>query len=263
MEFIAVRDTVLCVEAEILPARPTIVFGNSLGTDYRSWDAVAARLRGRFGLVRYDKRGHGLSLHGAAANRIEIHAEDLQTLLAHLKLDNTILCGLSVGGMIAQAAGARKPAGVRGLVLCDTGHRIGTADIWNTRIAAIRAGGMGAIADGVMQRWFSPAFIQRGGAPLAGWRNMLMRCPPEGYIAVCEAIRDGDLEASTRTITLPTMVLCGDQDLATPPDLVRSMAALIPGASFDLLPGCGHLPCVEQADLTASHITRFAEGLRP
>jgi 3-oxoadipate enol-lactonase len=263
MEFIAIRDTVLCVEAEPVPARPTIVFSNSLGTDYRSWDAVAARLRGRFGLVRYDKRGHGLSLHGAAANSIDIHAEDLLALLAHLKLDNTILCGLSVGGMIAQSVGARKPAGVRGLVLCDTAHRIGTADIWNTRIAAIRAGGMAAIADGVMQRWFSPAFIQRGGAPLAGWRTLLERCDPAGYIAVCEAIRDADLEAATRTITLPAMVLCGDQDAATPPDLVRSMAALIPGASFDLLPGCGHLPCVEQADLTASHIIRFAEGLRP
>lgn len=260
MQFLAVRETVLCVEARPLPGRPTIVFANSLGTDLRSWNRVVDALAGRFGTLRYDKRGHGLSSLGVGAGRIATHADDLSTLLDLLDLRNVVLCGLSVGGMIAQSVGARRPDRVRRLILFDTAHRIGTPEMWNTRIATVRRDGMSAIADTIMQRWFSPPFIARGGAELEGWRNMLLRTDPAGYNAVCEALRDADLTALAATIAQPTLVLCGDQDAATPPDLVRSLAALIPGARFELIANAGHLPCVEQPEATARHIAHFAEA---
>lgn len=100
--------------------------------------------------------------------------------------------GLSVGGMIAQALAARRPDLVRALVLSGTAPRIGTAEMWNARIAAVEATGLAPIADAVLERWFTARF--RAEDPgFALWRNMLVRTPARGYAATCAAIRDADL----------------------------------------------------------------------
>ena len=86
------------------PEAPTLVFSNSLGTDLRAWDRLAFLLADRFRIVRYDKRGHGLSQATPAPYRIDDHVADVVGLLDHLRLDGVVLCGLSVGGQIAHQA---------------------------------------------------------------------------------------------------------------------------------------------------------------
>ncbi len=159
--------------------------------------------------------------------------------------------------MIAQALAAARPDLVRGLVLMDTAHRIGTDAMWNERIAAIRSGGIAGIADAILTRWFSPAFHRDRPAELAGWRNMLTRTPLEGYLACCAAIRDAELSEAARGISVPTLCMVGDQDGSTPPEVVGELARLVPGSRLVTIEGAGHLPCVEQPDATAAAISGF------
>jgi pimeloyl-ACP methyl ester carboxylesterase len=86
---------------------------------------------------------------------------------------------------------------------------------------------------------------------------MLLRTPVDGYLGTCYALRDADLTRETPKIKKPTLVLCGDQDLGTPPDLGRELAQAIPGARFSLIKEAAHLTCIEQPEAMAHQITRF------
>jgi 3-oxoadipate enol-lactonase len=238
-------------------AGPMLVFVNSLGTDWRVWETVADILGTRSRLLFHDKRGHGLSDVTGGELRMADHVADLATLLEELRIDDAIVCGLSVGGMIALGLAGSRPDLVRGLVLCDTGHRIGTAELWNQRIDMVRRDGMAAIADGVMERWFSPAFREARPAETALWRNMLVRTPAAGYAATCAAIRDADLTAAAGSVTVPALCLCGTLDQSTPPDLVRELAGLIAGSRYRDIPGAAHLPTVEAPDAVAAAVSDF------
>lgn len=236
--------------------KPVIVFINSLGTDFRIWRDVIVRLAGSYPLLAYDKRGHGLSDVEQAPYSIEDHVDDLIGLLEHLKVSNAVICGLSVGGLIAQGLYARRPDLVKALVLCGTAHKIGTAEMWAARIAAIEEGGLDGIVDGVMERWFTPAFRNRDPA-FPGYRNMMLRQPVAGYIGTCAAIRDADYTSAAGRIAVPTLCVVGDQDGATPPDLVLSLAKLVPGARYEVIKDAGHIPCVEQPEMLTTIIEAF------
>ncbi|MBM7456631.1 3-oxoadipate enol-lactonase/4-carboxymuconolactone decarboxylase [Oceanisphaera litoralis] len=236
---------------------PLLVFSNSLGTDLRVWEPLLPLLANHFRFLRYDKRGHGLSACPPAPYHIDDHINDLIGLLDALQLDQVALCGLSVGGIIAQGVASRRPELVKQLILCDTAHKIGPAQGWDDRINSIRGQGIEVIADAVMERWFAAEFRRQQPVELALWRNMLVRTPMEGYIGTCAAIRDADLTDSSARLTQPTLCLVGDQDGATPPELVRSTAELIPNSRFAIIDNAGHLPCVEQPAALAALITDF------
>jgi len=242
---------------EPAPGRPTIVFANSLGTDFRIWQAVADQLGGRFGLVFHDKRGHGLSELGDAAATIETYAADLSALLDHLDIEQATVCGLSIGGLIAQCLYKARPGLFERLILCDTASKIGTAEMWNGRIEAALGPGIRSFADGVMEKWFTPAFHRERAAELEGYKAMLCRQLPQGYAAACAAIRDADYSVDAQAIAVPTLVVVGDQDGSTPPDLVRGLAQSIAGARFEIIADAGHIPCVEQPEVLAGLIEAF------
>jgi 3-oxoadipate enol-lactonase len=235
----------------------TIVFANSLGTDLRIWDNVVAHCAGDFRTLRYDLRGHGLSEAPPAPYAIDDNVSDLAALLDACGIKAAVVVGLSVGGMIAQALAARRPDLVRLLVLCDTAHKIGTPEMWNARIAAIRKDGIESIAGALLERWFSSEFRRTRPEDLAGYRNMLTRMPVEGYTGACMALRDADLTQTASRLAQPTLCLVGEADGATPPELVRSLSALIPGSGFEIIPGAGHLPCVEQPNMLWARIEAF------
>lgn len=241
--------------------KPVIVFANSLGCDFRIWRDVIVRLVGDFAVVAYDKRGHGLSDIGEAPYSMDDHIDDLAALLDHLQVRDAIICGLSVGGMIAQGLYARRKDLVRALILCDTAPKIGDMDSWNSRIATAEADGIAALADGILEKWFTPAFRSADNADFAGYRNMLTRAPLEGYIGTCAALRDCDLTDQARQIGVPTLCVVGEQDGSTPPDLVLAMAKLIPAARYEAIANAGHIPCVEQPETLVEIMRAFISGL--
>lgn len=235
---------------------PVVLMANSLGTDLRLWDAVLPLLPQGLRYLRYDKQGHGLSALGAA-DRIDDHAADAAALIEAVG-GPVVMVGLSIGGLIAQRLAADRPDLVRALVLSNTAARLGTADSWQARIDAVTSGGPEAIAGPVMERWFAAPF--RATPELALWRTMLARTPAAGYIAACRALATADQTQATAALRLPVLVVAGSEDGASPPDLVRATADLIPGAAFHLIDGAGHLPCVETPAAFAAAIAPFLES---
>lgn len=234
-----------------------MVFINALGTDLRIWDGIVPHFVDRYQVIRYDKRGHGLSDCPPAPYSIRDHATDLSELLDRLGISRAILVGISVGGMIALDYAATWPERVHALVLCDTAPQIGTAAMWNERINTLRELGMDSMGDAILSRWFAPSFAAKSPASYRGYYNMLTRTPVEGYTGTCEAIRDADLTSAARTIAARALVLCGAEDISTPPDLAIGLVELMPNATFQEIPGAAHLSCIEKPDAVAGHIKRF------
>lgn len=256
MQFARLNDVTLHYQVIGAPTnRPTIVFVNSLGTDFRIWRDLIVRLAGECSIVAYDKRGHGLSEIGETPYSMELLADDLAALLDHLGLRRAIICGVSVGGVIAQQLYHRRPDLVRALILCDTLPRIGDDAFWNARIAAIAADGIASIADPILERWFTDDF--RRGPEFPGYRAMLARQPVEGYVATCIALRECDLTALAERIAVPTICIVGERDGSTPQRAVADFAKSIRGAHFELIEDCGHIPSIEQPEALAKIIRAF------
>lgn len=232
---------------------PAVVLANSLGSDLRIWDAVVAHLP-EYRVLRYDKRGHGLSDTAAGAFGIDDHATDLAALLDLAGIGQCAVIGLSVGGMIAQRLAVRFSERIAALVLVATAARIGTTESWAARIAAVEQGGLASVADAVVERWVTADFRTHRADEFAGWRNMLVRTPAAGYLATCAALRDTDLTADAPAIRAKTLCVAGEADASTPPDLVRATAALIPGGGFEVIAHAAHLPCLEQPEQLAALI---------
>lgn len=238
---------------------PRLVVLNSLGTDSRIWDDLTIELGGLFRVLQYDQRGQGLSDAPPGPYAIADHAKDLLALLARLDWGPTVLCGLSIGGMIAMEALDRQPGLVHGLVLADTADRIGSPALWEARMREVRSNGLGAIAEPVMQRWFGSSFRTKHAIEVRGWSNLLARAPVDGYLGSCAALRDADLTNLVGRIAVPVLCLCGSEDASTPPAAVRSLATRIAGAEYAEISEAGHLTPVERPREFAEALTGFME----
>lgn len=226
---------------------PAIVFSNSLGTSLAMWDLQLPALAQSFRVVRYDTRGHGLSDASPGPYTIEGLGRDVIALLDGLAIDRAHFCGLSMGGVTGQWLGIHAAHRLKRLVLCNTAARVGTVDAWNTRISMVRQGGMASIASAILQRWFTSDFIARSPEAIESMRQMLLHASVKGYAACCEALRDSDLIAGTAQIKVPTLVIAGSQDPATPPEQGRFLAGRIAGARYVELPA-SHLSNIEAAE---------------
>lgn len=252
--FVEVDGCVLHVREDGPRDGPALLFSNSLGTDLRIWDAVVDALSDRWRCVRMDKRGHGLSALGDAPITIERYAADALGVLDSLGVSRAVMVGVSIGGMITQATYLARPAIFAGLMMCDTAAKIGAADLWQQRIDMVRMDGLGAMADTILERWFAPAFRRDRPVDLAGYRQMLIRTPTEGYAAACAALRDADYTAEVTAIKVPCVVLCGADDGATTPAVVSAFADSLPEARYVELPNVGHLPSIEAPDALVSEL---------
>ena len=255
MESLDLGDVVLHVRAEGPVGAPAVVFANSLGTDLRLWDAVVARLPPDLRIIRWDKRGHGLSGCPPAPYTMGALIRDAERVCDAFEIRDCVFVGLSIGGMIAQGLAAKRLDLVRAAVFSNTGAKIGTRAMWDDRIAAMRADGLGAMSDAILERWFTRAF--RESPAVHPWRRMVETTPEEGYAGCAAAIAGTDFYTTTAALRLPVLAIAGDADGSTPPDLVREMADLVPGARFELIRGAGHLPCVERPDIYAALLTGF------
>jgi 3-oxoadipate enol-lactonase len=242
------------------PAKaPVVVLSNSLGADLSMWEPQVSALRKSFRVLRYDTRGHGQSGVTAGPYTIEQLARDVVKLLDALDIPSAHFCGLSMGGKIGMWLGAHAADRVQRLVLCNTGARIGTIERWNERIKSVRESGLKAVAGTVGERWFTAGFGQRSPEIVARMQAMVERMPPEGYAACCAAIRDSDQRDELAGIHVPTLVIAGSQDPATPPADGRFLADAISGARFVELEA-SHLSTVEAAEAFTSELTAFLQA---
>jgi 3-oxoadipate enol-lactonase len=223
---------------------PVLMFSNSLGTDLSMWDPQWDEFRWKLRVLRYHSRGHGLSSVTPGPYSVELLAKDVIALLDALELDRVNFCGLSLGGMIGMWLGANAPQRLNKLILCNTGAKIGTAESWNTRIETVRKNGMKSVSSAVLERWFTTPFREKAQQQVSNIRSVLEALQPEGYAACCAAVRDFNFRNELGRIRVPTLVISGTHDRATPPADGRFLADQIPGVRYVEL-NAAHLSNIE------------------
>ncbi|MFG1296871.1 MULTISPECIES: 3-oxoadipate enol-lactonase [Xanthobacter] len=226
---------------------PVLLLSHALGTRLEMWDPQIPALAETFRVLRYDCRGHGRSDVPVGAYGMDRLGRDVVELMDTLSVEHVHFCGLSLGGMVGQWLAARVPERVTGLVLANTTAHMGLASVWDERINAVLDGGVAALTESVLMRWFTPAFLAAHPERVAPVRAMLNATAAEGYAGCCAAIRDMDLRLTAPLIRAPTLVIVGTQDPSTPPEEGLRLAQSIASAHVAKL-DCAHLSNVEQAD---------------
>src|SRR5438874_1362799 len=205
MPFITANNVRHFYRLEGVSGRPVLVLSHSIGTDHALWDPQMPDLLRHFQVLRYDTRGHGASDAPAGEYSVEQLGRDVLDLADKLGIAKFSWCGLSMGGAVGQWVALNAPERITHLVLANTSPRFGEAANWNERIASVRKGGMEAIVDAVMQRFFSEKTLASGTNPYVNSiRSVFLGTNPKGYIGCCVALRDFDSRESLTKLHTPT-----------------------------------------------------------
>ena len=239
-----------------------VILSCSLGTDRSMWDPQTPALAGSHLVVRYDLRGHGQSPAPPGPYAISDLGEDLLALMDRLEIERASLCGVSIGAMTSIWVAANAPERVQRLVLCCTSARFGpdAAAVYRARAQTVREQTVDAVADGALERWFTPGFREAQPDLMARIRKGLTDTSSEGYAACCEALAALDLHPVLGSISAPTLVIAAAEDPATPPDHGCAIADGIAGARFELIEGAAHLANIEKAELVTPLIAGFIDA---
>ena len=238
---------------------PVLMLSNSLGTTLDMWAPQMPAFGERLRVLRYDTRGHGGSDAPAGAYSMDRLGRDVVELLDALDIPRVWFCGLSMGGMAGQWLGVRAADRLNGLILANTAAYMGSPASWQGRMATVGAHGMAALTEAVIQRWFTPGFVEGSPDAVAPVRTMLLSCRPDGYTGCCAAIRDMDQRRTVQLITVPTLLISGAHDPATPPADAALLNEAIAGSRIVSLEAA-HLSNIEQAAGFTDAVLGFIDG---
>lgn len=251
----------LIVESTGREAGAPLVLLHSLGCSRTMWAPQLAGLAPRFRVIAPDARGHGASAAPSGNYTIERLGQDVLDVMNAAGVSAAHMCGISMGGLVAQWLAIHAPDRVHHLVLANTASRLGSVQSWLDRAAMVRAHGMRAIADEVLGRFLSAAFRQAHPDIADSFKAELIATPMNGYAGCCAALSNANLAAHVGLIKRPTLVISGSDDISTPSAQAGALAAAIPGATLLIL-RAAHLSNVEQPDaFNAALMTHFARNL--
>jgi 3-oxoadipate enol-lactonase len=225
---------------------PVLVLSHSIGTSLELWDANVPDLAKEARVLRYDHRGHGRSPVPPGPYAVEDLAADLLDLFDELDLERVSLCGLSLGGAVGLYLGATAPERLDRLVVACSSLTFDPPERWQERAELVRADGMAAVSHTAVQRWFTERTQQNEPELVERFRLRLETTSPEGYAASCEALMRWDFHDRVGEVRVPTLVIAGAGDMATPPDEVELIADGVPDGQFELVEEAAHFVNVEQ-----------------
>ena len=259
MSLIYLHDIRLNVEVSGPPAAPALVLLHALGTNLTLWDDLLPLLPPTLRILRLDLRGHGASDVPAPPYAMGALIHDAERAMDHFAIRDAVVLGISLGGMIAQGLATKRLDLVRALILSNTAAKIGSAEMWQGRIAQVQGTGLDAYAIGAMERMFGRHWQTEPAMPRV--RAMLTATHPDGWTGCAAAIAGTDFYTPTAALRLPCLAIAGANDGTTPPDLVRETADLIPSNRFHLIRGAGHLPLTQQPAAYAAIIDSFLHSI--
>ena len=238
---------------------PVVTLSHSLATNLSMWEPQAAALAARYRVLRYDTRGHGGTDAPAGPYSLDQLAEDAVALLHRLGVERTHFVGLSMGGMIGQMLALKSPGMLRSLVLCDTSSRVPAEarPVWDERIRVAAAEGMEPHVEPTLNRWFTAPFIAQHPETVERVRAMIRETEPQGYIGCCHAIKALDLTDRLAAVSVPTLIVVGEDDPGTPVAAARAIHERIKGSELVILTSASHLSNIEQAGAFSESVMTF------
>ena len=242
------------------PDAPVVVLIGSLGSTRQMWDPQVPRLADHFSVVRYDTRGHGQSPVPPGPYQIADLVADLVAVLDDLGVQRAHLVGLSLGGMTALLAAATHPDRVDRMAVLSTSALLGPASGWADRAELVRSSGTAAVADAVVERWFTPAHRAADPGLVAWARAMVAATPAEGYAACCGAIQRMDLRDELPGIKAPVLAIAGRQDPTTPPEHLAAIVGAVPDGRLVVLDAAAHLANLDQPAAVTELLVDHLDG---
>jgi 3-oxoadipate enol-lactonase len=239
---------------------PWLVFSNSLMTNLSMWDDQVAALAPSFRILRYDQRGHGGTQATEESYSFDLLVADVVALLDALSIERAHFAGLSMGGVTALFLAQRHPQRFDRIIACDCapGSTPASAQQWQERIALASEGGMAALAEPTVTRWFPPEFVATKSAVLDKVRQMIRTTPFAGFRGCAQALSSYDLRPGLAGIDRPTLMMVGTKDATLPG--VRQIKEAVPGAALTELEGAGHICNLEQPAAFTGAIRDFLSG---
>ena len=236
-----------------------IALVHSLAMDRSFWRPVAERLAANATVLIHDCRGHGRSAKPAGPVTVEHHADDLADLLDRLGWRTALVAGASMGGCIALAFAIRHPGRVSALGLVDTTAWYGpdAPKNWEQRASAALASGLSSLTDFQVTRWFGDKFRADHPQVVKDCVDTFLRNDVAVYAQTCRMLGACDLRTGLASIEVPTAIVVGEEDYATPIVMAEAMHAAIAGSSLTVLPGARHLTPLERPDQIAEELDRL------
>lgn len=236
-----------------------VTMSHSLAANLSMWDSQMAALMSRYRVLRYDTRGHGGTDVPDGPYSLEQLAEDVRSLLGALGIAETHFVGLSMGGMIGQTLALKHPGMLKSLVLCDTTSRIPAEakPTWDERIRVAETQGMEPLVEVTIERWLTEPFRAQRREGVERVRGMIRSTNPRGYVGCCHAIAALDLTDRLNAIRLPTLIIVGEEDPATPVAAARTIHDHIKGSELVVLKSAAHLSNMEQSEEFNRLLTAF------
>lgn len=228
---------------------PWVTMSHSLACNSSMWDVQAKLLAGQgYKVLRFDTRGHGASDAPEGAYTLEQMADDLHGLYAALGIRRSHWVGLSMGGMIGETYALKYPGVFQSMVLADTTSRRppNAEQMWGDRVKLAREKGMDALVEGTLARWFTDPYRAANPAVMAKIGGDIRNTPVAGFAGCCDAIAKIDVLDRLKEIDCPSLVIVGDQDHGTPPEMARQIHANLRGSELLIIPSAAHLSNVEQ-----------------
>ena len=252
-------DHQLNIEHSGLEDGPVIMMAHSLGCNLHMWDPQMPVLEPEYSVYRLDMRGHGKSDVPPGPYTLDELADDVIAIMDDQSIQQAHWVGLSVGGMIGQSLLLRYPERFISAALCDTASAQPAAavPVWQARIEAVEANGLGSIVDETMQRWFTKAGLNAGNPAVDAVKAQLVATSDQGYVACCHAIRQLNYIDRLASIQAPVALIVGAEDVATPVSGSEAMLAKLPNASLTVIDNASHISNVEQSDAFNAALLRF------
>jgi len=230
---------------------PPVILIHALGLSLGQWEPQLQPLASAYTVIAYDVRGHGETEAPAGPYGLGDFAEDLAGLMDALGVDSAHLVGLSMGGMIAQEFVLRWPERVRSLTLANTTseYRQEARRLFAERARVAEERGMAPIVGSTLDRWFTPEFRSNHPAAVERIRLILGSTDPHSYAASCRAVAEIDTTERLVSVSLPTLVLAGGEDVSTTPEMALKIHEHIPGSVYQIIPDTAHLSNVSAPDV--------------
>jgi 3-oxoadipate enol-lactonase len=240
-----------------------VVVSHALGLDSGMWAAWAATQAGHRPVLAYDHRGHGRSARADREVTMQALVDDAASVVEGWRRGPVVFIGLSMGAMVGQGLGIQRPDLVRGLVLANTTsvYPATAKAAWAQRVAAVRSGGMAAVADMVVQRYLTEEFRRAHPDVAARLKESILANDPEAYAAACEAVAGVDWAGSLHRIDCPVLVLAGARDAGATPEMAEAIRARIPGARLQVLEDASHLSVAEQPAAFGAAVEGFLAAI--
>jgi 3-oxoadipate enol-lactonase len=240
---VAVGDASLAVQIDGDEGLPWLMLSNSLAADLTMWDDQLPALSRLRRVVRYDTRGHGDSSVPAGPYDFDRLTADAVAIMDHLQIRSADFLGLSLGGMTGLGLGLGSSERIRRLICCNARGEYPAAVVatWDARMKSVASGGMAAIADDTLARWFTERTRRENPGVAERARRMMLSTPAAGYCGCAAALKALDYRRHLPDLRVPTLYVAGEEDLAAPPGVMREMADATPGARLAVVPGAAHM----------------------